>query len=142
MAPEVLVGHTFDPLKADIWSLGVTFYFIHTGKVPWPNDRTDRPKSIAAGFDQVDPDIPLSWRPLLCRMINASALNHPSADEIVAHALFSQKSLWKSSSLGVVKRAPHRGRRVSRSGEIAALQLTTQRSPLQVQRVVSTFQDV
>jgi serine/threonine protein kinase len=142
MAPEVLAGQPFDPLKADIWSLGVTFYFIHRGKVPWPKNPTELPKIISAGFDQMDPEIPVNWGPLLRRMINVSPKIRPSADELGAHALFSQNALCKSSSLGRVGRPPARLRRLSRSGEIAVLQLVSQRSPLQVQRVVPTFQDL
>lgn len=36
MAPEVLLRGAYDPFKADIWSLGVTFYFLLTGQSPWP----------------------------------------------------------------------------------------------------------
>ena len=35
MAPELGRGPIYDPFKADIWSLGATFYFIVTGTLPW-----------------------------------------------------------------------------------------------------------
>ena len=41
LAPEVLrrsEGH--DPFKADIWALGVTFYYIATGHLPWKTENT------------------------------------------------------------------------------------------------------
>lgn len=34
-APERFISHPFDPKKADVWSLGITFYFFATGKLPW-----------------------------------------------------------------------------------------------------------
>jgi serine/threonine protein kinase len=141
MAPEVLAGQPFDPLKADIWSLGVTFYFIHRGKLPWPKNQTELLRIISAGFDQNDPEIPVNLGPLLRRMINASPGIRPSADEIVAHSLFSKMSLWKSSSTGPVGRLPLRARKMSRSGEIAILRIVSQISPLQIQLVAPTFQD-
>jgi serine/threonine protein kinase len=36
MAPEILCKvDACDPFSADIWSLGITFYFIASGKLPW-----------------------------------------------------------------------------------------------------------
>lgn len=35
VAPEILNKKPFDPFKADIWSLGVTFFYIATGQLPW-----------------------------------------------------------------------------------------------------------
>ncbi|OHT16798.1 CAMK family protein kinase [Tritrichomonas foetus] len=35
MAPEQIRFQMYDPMKADIWALGVTFYMLLTGDVPW-----------------------------------------------------------------------------------------------------------
>ena len=35
LAPEVLNQKTYNPVKADIWSFGMTFYFLATGKFPF-----------------------------------------------------------------------------------------------------------
>ena len=34
-APEVVKGHKYDPYKADVWSLGMTFYVISTFNLPF-----------------------------------------------------------------------------------------------------------
>jgi len=34
-APEILQGRTYDPLKADVWALGVVMYIFITGKMPF-----------------------------------------------------------------------------------------------------------
>ncbi|EAX86075.1 CAMK family protein kinase [Trichomonas vaginalis G3] len=36
MAPEIICNRLVDPLKADIWSIGVTFFMLATGRLPWP----------------------------------------------------------------------------------------------------------
>ena len=35
MAPEILRGAAYDPMKADIWSLGVTFFYMATKTYPF-----------------------------------------------------------------------------------------------------------
>lgn len=35
MAPEILSGKLYDPRKSDVWSLGITFYSLITGRLPW-----------------------------------------------------------------------------------------------------------
>jgi len=34
-APEILQGRTYDPMKADVWALGVIMYIFITGKMPF-----------------------------------------------------------------------------------------------------------
>ena len=34
-APEILAGESYDPMKADIWSLGVILYALTTKQLPW-----------------------------------------------------------------------------------------------------------
>lgn len=35
MAPEIMQKKAYDPFKADIWALGVTFYQMALGRLPW-----------------------------------------------------------------------------------------------------------
>lgn len=37
MAPEIIRGNNYDMYKADIWALGITFYKMACGSLPWPN---------------------------------------------------------------------------------------------------------
>jgi len=40
-APEILQGRTYDPLKADVWALGVIMYIFITGKMPFDETKVD-----------------------------------------------------------------------------------------------------
>ncbi|KAH0790710.1 CAMK family protein kinase [Histomonas meleagridis] len=46
MAPEIISRQNTDPFLADIWSLGITFYTIAFGKLPW-NVRTNEELDVA-----------------------------------------------------------------------------------------------
>ena len=37
MAPEIIKKNPYDPIKADIWSLGITLYALAAGRMPWKN---------------------------------------------------------------------------------------------------------
>ena len=65
--PEVLKKHEYDPMKADIWSLGVTLYCLIAGRTPWPAD--DTTNAILMGNVIYGPDFPLVIKPFMRRMI-------------------------------------------------------------------------
>ena len=41
LAPEVASKLPHDPFLADVWSLGITFYFFITGRLPWTSSNDD-----------------------------------------------------------------------------------------------------
>jgi len=64
MAPEVHAKKPYDRFKADIWSLGVSFYEIVTGDTPFADcldldDLTKRLFSAAPDDDTIDDPIPV-----------------------------------------------------------------------------------
>lgn len=54
MAPEVLSGIPYDPLKVDVWALGVCFYAMIFGQFPWNGSD----KQIMKGIQTAEPFIP------------------------------------------------------------------------------------
>ena len=42
-APEILQGRTYDPMKADVWALGVIMYIFITGKMPFDETKVCLP---------------------------------------------------------------------------------------------------
>ena len=56
-SPEILKHREYDPFKADMWALGVTFYYMAIGELPW--DRSgDMKKMIVNSFYLIPKRVP------------------------------------------------------------------------------------
>ena len=59
--PEILCNTQFDPFMADVWSTGITFYFLAVGNLPWPNLHIEMLNAIKNGIiifpDNINPSI-------------------------------------------------------------------------------------
>lgn len=53
MAPEILLKQPYDPFKADVWALGVTWYVLMMGKLPWATG-SQRELELAISMGMVD----------------------------------------------------------------------------------------
>src|SRR5215510_11379212 len=62
MSPEQLLGHEID-IRADIYSLGVTFYEIITGRLPFRRSATGSDWEIRKGHIELEPPPILGIRP-------------------------------------------------------------------------------
>ena len=53
--PEIINSNSYDPIKGDIWSLGITFYKMLTGSLPWRSkNNNDLKNEIAHASVSVD----------------------------------------------------------------------------------------
>jgi serine/threonine protein kinase len=84
VAPEVLRHKAFDPFKADVWSLGVTFYVMATGRLPWPENL--RPHEfydcIVQGLPAFSDAIPRELAILLPKMVVADPNARLKIDQV------------------------------------------------------------
>jgi eukaryotic-like serine/threonine-protein kinase len=76
MSPEQLLGREID-IRADIYSLGVTFYEIITGRLPFPRSATGSDWEIRKGHIELDPQPIQEIRPEV----------HPQLAEIIMRSL-------------------------------------------------------
>lgn len=53
MAPEILHNQPYDPFKADVWALGVTWYVLMMGRLPWAMG-SQRELELAISVGMVD----------------------------------------------------------------------------------------
>lgn len=55
MSPEIMIGKGYDPFKADVLSLGVTFYCLATGHLPFSGKSPESIlKEIKDGYDTIN----------------------------------------------------------------------------------------
>ena len=85
MPPEMFINDSFDPFKADIWSLGVTFFYLATGRTPWlTTSKEDVKKSIMAGSINFPRNFPYNDLAMTIRtMLYLDPTERPSAEKIL-----------------------------------------------------------
>lgn len=90
MSPEILTKAKYDPFKADIWSLGITFYVLATGRSPWVSQtREDLINEIIAGGITILPYIiPSQLRNLISSMCSMDPQKRPTAQQLLSSAIF------------------------------------------------------
>lgn len=112
-APEILQHKHFVPFQADIWALGVTFFYMAVGHLPFIRKTRDETKkaTIYCELDFGDAKIDPQIRFLISKMITKNASARPTAEKLLKFPIFSStKYSKKISQLAFV------GRRNSYSG--------------------------
>lgn len=88
-APEIIKRVQHDPIKADIWSLGVTFYYLFCGKSPWNMKNLATLKTdIVSGVVVFPPHTPSRIRNIISMMINLDPNARHSAKSILENAYY------------------------------------------------------
>ncbi|OHS96617.1 AGC family protein kinase [Tritrichomonas foetus] len=121
MAPEIfdpnVKNNGFDPFKADVWALGVTFYQMAMGKLPWIISGSDHRehqqeviKSIKFGlvhFD-IDPDhprrtAPIEFQKLINQMLKTSPKFRPTIEQVLSDKIFNNMQQPQIASSGSMR---------------------------------------
>lgn len=93
LAPEVIFKKPYDPQKTDIWSLGVSFCVLLTGKLPWDVSSMD---NMITSIKNATPIYPVGISSpllkLLRLMLHPIPEERPSAEEILKLPMFEQRS--------------------------------------------------
>ena len=116
MAPEVIAGRRYDPFKADIWSLGVTLYYIAFGYVPWSGLSPEAMKiAIMAGNVTFKGNVEPEFRRILSKMLNVKPEDRPTASELAEYPLFRDADM----KAGVIVAKPTELRSSVSEGNVA-----------------------
>jgi serine/threonine protein kinase len=85
IAPEIMKRTDYDPFRADVWSLGVTFYVCATGHLPWPTEKKAFFAGVRKGLEHVkDTSVPPEFEPVLKMMIVPDPTQRARLAEVMA----------------------------------------------------------
>lgn len=86
MAPEIFNKRPYDPFKADIWALGVTCFYMVTGKLPFVGDYYYPVEFHIKNKDAILPlGISSDVYSFIMPMLRKNPMERPSIDEIIIH---------------------------------------------------------
>ncbi|CAD6193042.1 unnamed protein product [Caenorhabditis auriculariae] len=85
-APELLLGNSYDGLKADIWSMGVLLYILVTGGFPFPSDSVDKLKrSVLSGQVKIPYWVSVECADLIRKMLVLNPARRYSIQNVIQH---------------------------------------------------------
>ena len=107
MAPEIFKKIPFNPFKADIWALGVTFFFMATQTFPF--DATNLRELISqiscgewnSNYIQND-----AYRLMVTKCLNDDPNKRPTIDDLLQDPIFTIGIQFQNSSAGMSQKAP------------------------------------
>ncbi|OHS93261.1 CAMK family protein kinase [Tritrichomonas foetus] len=91
LAPEILEMKPYDPMKADVWALGITFYEMASGRLPW---ETTTPEQLLIDIKSGPFKVPANFSPLFVSALRAMLEVNPKArctlPEVMAMPIFQK----------------------------------------------------
>ncbi|XP_028617175.1 putative sperm motility kinase W, partial [Grammomys surdaster] len=85
-APELVLEEPYDGRKTDVWSLGVTLYFVTTGYYPFTgNTMKEMENKIIMGTYKIPPNFSAQLENLIHQLFTVSPEMRPSIEDIERH---------------------------------------------------------
>jgi serine/threonine protein kinase len=98
VAPEVFNRKPYDAYKADVWSLGVTFYFMATGRLPWHSQTKEGLinciRNVIVDYSQV---YDKNYALLISRCLRIDPSMRPSVNELLNTPILAKTAQQSNS---------------------------------------------
>ena len=112
-ATEIFLKKPNDPMKGDVWALGVTFAILISGQSPWKSDSLGGMRQLAQkGFFRLPKSVPQDIREIISQMIVVDPDQRITMQQLYQNPLFHQteqsiqRPFIKKSMSGNIKWAP------------------------------------
>ncbi|EAY00023.1 protein kinase, putative [Trichomonas vaginalis G3] len=115
MAPEIFSADQYNPLVADVWSIGVTLYYMATRTFPfYSNDQLSLQRMIEAGIYAEDEIHNLLFRKVVSRCLEVNVHKRATIAELLEMPYFKQyageniglnNNMHKSQNLAIKPRS-------------------------------------
>jgi serine/threonine protein kinase len=110
MSPELIQRRVSDPLPNDIWALGVTYYEMAFGSLPWTSTRASGMSAeISSGAVQMPVSAPANLTVLLRKMLNIDPVKRGTMQELLQMPFLSAAKIHSQPSQGVPTIRPTSG---------------------------------
>ena len=94
LAPEVLNQKTYSPIKADIWSFGMTIFFLATRRFPFDTKSIDGLRTFAkTGYYEIPPDLHPDIKFIIQKTLIVDPNRRMSFVDLYSHLKKSQSSV-------------------------------------------------
>ena len=88
MSPEIVRKPVYDPFKADVWALGVTFHEMAIGLLKWPKKKTQVETVILNASVMLTTIVPMSLAKVVRSMTAVDPEDRPTMDKLIATKVF------------------------------------------------------
>ena len=100
MSPEILNKVPHDPFKSDVWALGIVFYFMAVGNLPWAIKSKDRMLSIVKNNLVNTNLIPnKTYAKFVAKMLQKEQEKRPTVSELLNDPIFKESSYKNGTKL-------------------------------------------
>ncbi|OHS95082.1 hypothetical protein TRFO_38728 [Tritrichomonas foetus] len=133
MSPEMFNSIVYDPFKADIWALGITFYYLACGYLPW---MTDTENGMINQIRNGEIFFTGEWIPEFQRLIelmtNFTPESRPTVDDLLKLPIIKDNLMLpaRSSASLLVNRTYSAAKKKKLNGNQAIPKLLTNPNPL------------